>query len=463
MRIILGHPLPLTRAHVYFRTVTMLDAIVVLNEKYRPGAPDSAPLVGASSFVSAVLKVFRDCSKLACIVYYRRDEGITKPRVRVTLIDACTTEVTISFNFNIAPRLIQATLRNVFTCNTKVLAGLPIIYYQTDTLVEYHPKGIPFCVTHHGPLVADFVRCFSQEAADEAFGNKEKANLLARQQQKGFERLARDQFGFAFAHSGLQQRLLGEWGLDSRKCLRITPPIHKAVAGGYSLPPHVDEFTRQTSLLLFTAVARLDIFKNVQLVVEAGLQLLDQRVPASVLVAGDPTEYDSRRNELRQLVPQELLERFMIIPKLTPNALFGLFAATQRNGIFICPSRYETLGITPLEAATSGTTTLIVDSENVEAASYFPSTYRFKSNPSAIAEACQSIKSEGVAYHGAIVQSYVSQRVDFGQFQRDLLNSWKQVSNYFLTANSASARRSPRRRKRSVASAELELLHRCSD
>jgi len=53
-----------------------------------------------------------------------------------------------------------------------------MLYYQTDTLLGYHPDNLPLCVTHHGPFYEDFAHHFLEESASTAFGSQQKAQHL---------------------------------------------------------------------------------------------------------------------------------------------------------------------------------------------------------------------------------------------------------------------------------------------
>lgn len=408
----------------------MLPAIVVINEKYRPGHSNQAPQVGASSFFSSVLKVFSECNKLAGIVYYRRNEDIRSTVFNVTL-DGSTPSVTVLFNFQMPDHLIRIALHDAFLQLQDIegSASPAVVYYQTDTLLQYHPRGTPFCVTHHGPFVADVIRCFSQDGANDAFGNPGKARILLRQQQRGIQRLREDTSGTVLVHSRLQQRFLQQSGIESTRFLHLTPPIEPGDGCQASLPPPVKLFVDRADLLLFTAAARLDYFKNVTLVVEAGLELIKRGAPIAVLIAGDPAEVSRTREHLQRLVPRQHSSSFLIFPKLAKDALYYLLGASTTKGIFVCPSRYETLGITPLEAAKQGVTTLISNSENVEAASYFPTEYRFSASGRAIADLVLEIQQKGIKQCANKIRAHVANQTSPTEFRDNLLSGWARMSN----------------------------------
>jgi len=68
----------------------------------------------------------------------------------------------------------------------------------------------------------------------------------------------------------------------------------------------------------------------------------------------------------------------------TPAELHTFFRKIKDQGIFICTSRYETLGITPLEAILAGVPTLVPDSSRVEASCYLHDHCKYKSDPDSL-------------------------------------------------------------------------------
>ena len=97
---------------------------------------------------------------------------------------------------------------------------------------------------------------------------------------------------------------------------------------------------------------------------------------------------DDRRIALLHGVPAEFQHRFQIM---------AFFKAARGKGIFVCPSRFETLGITPLEAALSGVTTLISDAREVEASQYYPARNRFRANIVDIADVAEGLIDRGIS------------------------------------------------------------------
>lgn len=185
----------------------LLPAVIVLNSKYLPQSIGDAAQVGASSFSLSVIRILLSVDKLQGIVLYRRDEGITSPHRHVECRGSVPV-VTVSFNFHMPRDAITQALSDAFleTRRLDMSANslLPsMIYYQTDSLLHFHPSGQPFCITHHGPFVADIARLFTRKKASLAFGGAEKIEILEQQQRRGLARLTRDNDGYILAHSAV--------------------------------------------------------------------------------------------------------------------------------------------------------------------------------------------------------------------------------------------------------------------
>ena len=412
---------------------SLLPAIVVLNKKYFPADVQSAAQVGASSFTFSVLKVLFEARLLAGIVLYQRDEDVQSSYVDLGPQRYHDVPVaTFHFNFRVPDSSNALALATAYAqiMTLRRAPSPPLVYYQTDALLHFHPAGVPFCVTHHGPFVADFARRFSPSAAARAFGgDAAKLRVLAAQQARGIQRLLRDDLGTVLAHSQLQQRVLEGQGLAAARFRPLRPPIDVPLSPNPNvLPTDIRHFVARAELLLFTAVARLDYFKNAELLVRAGLALRTRGVPAQILIVGDPADDDARRRALIASIPVAERGHFLIHPRLEKGALYALFAAARGTGVFVCASRYETLGITPLEAARAGVATLLPDADAVEAAAYVPARCRVPLHAEAIADRVQRMYREGVPRWARAVRAHVQRETGPDVFRRDLLAAWAHVS-----------------------------------
>lgn len=405
-----------------------------MNRRYFPLVEYSPAQVGASSFSLSVMRVLQQAGVLRGIVLYSRDEAFTTPCCERWKDWNGVPTVIIRFHFQMDESIVASSLSEAFDM---VCSGVrlrpPMVYYQTDTLLQYHPKGFKFCITHHGPIVSHFIDQFSLDLAHLAFGGtSEKVRILDQQQRKGIRRLLKDQNGTVIAHSKLQQRILEGEGLPLSRIKALRPPIGiPTCRGQIVLPQNIRDFVADSELLLFTAVARLDFFKNVDLVIRCYLVLLSRGAPVRMLIVGDAENDNIRRGRLLASVPPDKRRGVLILPRLSKDCLYALFATVRRNGIFLCPSRYETLGITPLEAAASGVMTLVTETPNVEALEYIPPNGRTRQDPESIASSIEQILRDGIPARAEFSQAYVRQRTSLEGFSQDLLKAWAEMSNSY--------------------------------
>lgn len=305
-----------------------------------------------------------------------------------------------------------------------------MLYYQTDTLLDYHPNHLPFCVTHHGPFYDHFAGHFSEELAAVAFGSRQKARHLQTQQRSGVEHLKSRTYGFVLQHSELQGNYLRRCGVDPSKLFKLSPPIHSMRIEGYPVGASASRnaVVNSDRVLLFTAVARLDYFKNVDLLVDAAVEHISRGRPLSVLIAGDDVNDGVRRKKLLERVPNQYVGSFEVIPKVAKDTLYALFDHARRNGIFVCPSRYKALGITPLEAALNGVTTVISDSIRVEAAKYIPKRYRFVPTAIELANLIESITVSRLDQRGKELYHHIENQISEESFKSNFLYAWMACS-----------------------------------
>ncbi|RMJ01888.1 hypothetical protein CDV36_015582 [Fusarium kuroshium] len=420
---------------------TLAPGIVVLNQKYFPAAERSAAQVGSSSFTFSVLKVLSEADILSGIVLYRRDEDLTAASYHAEGRWNGIPVVTVHFHFRMSRLIIASVLEGAFNLSLNQTSHMsaPIVYYQTDTLLPYHPTGSKFCVTHHGPLVSHFVGQFSLKAAQLAFGgDPEKVAVLFRQQREGHRRLLMDKRGTVLVHSRLQQQILEHEGLEPSRFQVLRPPVGvPRCRERVDLSQQIKEFVESSQMLLFTAVARVDYFKNVDLLVETCLALIARGRPARLLVIGDPENDSTRRQALLASVPADKRKSFLVLPRFPKDHLYTLFALVRSKAIFLCPSRYETLGITPLEAAACGVTTFITESPNIGALAFLPPRCRVGSDAESIADSVEDAYQDGIQKSSAIIETYVRKRTSLEGFRQDLLNAWAKMSKGYVAGQYA--------------------------
>lgn len=353
----------------------LLPGILVMNYKYFPDSTHEAPKNGDTAFVMATIQVLKGNNAFCGMLLYKKDENAlnSTTNYEVRSDNPCCT---IIHNAKMDEKL----LRYAILAGSKKLAIeagfnlMPMLYYQDERLLASHPDELPLCITHHGPFYNDFIRHFPRDALL-AFGGDEKslqkAEDLRIMQEVGIEQLLSRRSAFVLQLSSIQGRHLQHLGFDPKKIFHLSPPIHSIMADGQTeaaahlaLNEHAPPAGRH---LLFTAVARLSHFKNIEILIDGAVLLLSRGLPITILIAGgdDGEAHSANRVRLLQLIPPHFRGNFKIVPKLSKSELYRMFASEEvrKRGVFVCSSRYETLGITPLEAALSGITTVIQDQD----------------------------------------------------------------------------------------------------
>lgn len=352
-----------------------------MNYKYFPDSTDEAPKNGDTAFVMSVIRILKENNAFCGMMLYIKDENAHNPTIKyeVRNDNSCCT---ITFKAKIDKSLLRdAILAGSKNLAIKIGSTLaPMLYYQDERLLASHPDELPLCITHHGPFYHDFISHFPKDALS-AFGGEEqslqKAEDLRILQEIGMEQLFSQRNAFVLKLSNIQGRHLERLGFNSGKIFPLSPPIHSMLNEGHAEAARCLDLNEHTppagQHFLFTAVARLSYFKAIEVLIDAAVLLLSRGLTITILIAGgdDSEVHAATRVRLLQQIPSRFRANFKIIPKLTKSKLYRLFASedVRKSGVFVCSSRYETLGITPLEAALSSITTVIQDEENkVEAA-----------------------------------------------------------------------------------------------
>ncbi|MFF0224277.1 glycosyltransferase [Streptomyces sp. NPDC004629] len=408
-----------------------LAGIIVVNERYFPDSEHVPAHVGATSFARSIVRCLQRAGLSAGGILYKRDEELAAPRVHFERRSGVLCAI-LRFHFDMPEGAVS---RAIAEAAEHLLAehnvdSPAMLYYQTDALLGFHPEEFACCVTHHGPFVYDFIGTFTAPATERAFGSATKALHLLKYQELGLDKVRTSDRMFVLQHSHLQRRVLVGRGVDETRIRAVRPPIPLLEATELLQDPQLQEFIDDAELLLFTAVARLDYFKNVELLVDAGVQARDRGIPLRILVVGDDHDDHTMREGLRARVPGRHRAEFLAVGKLAKPQLHALFRQVRKNGIFVCPSRYETLGITPLEAALSGVCTLMTDAETVEARRFFPAEHRFTPTINALVDAVERIHTGHLTIEQLAkeLQDSMSAEISEENFARDALSAWGHFS-----------------------------------
>ncbi|KAA8576385.1 hypothetical protein MFRU_009g02610 [Monilinia fructicola] len=415
----------------------MLPAILVLNDRYYSGSTNSPARVGATAFALQVVRVLEDAGLFGGVILYDRQDHLAAPIVKLVTRDL-TPCVKLSFNFGMS--IVQ--VRYALYAATLLLAAKfsdslpPMLYYQTDTLLKYHPKRLPYCVTHHGPFYGDFTRHFTRDLAAIAYGSEDKASHLEATQEEGLRHLKACDRAYVLQHSNKQGEYLIERGIDPARIRALNPPIHSMrIYHHHHKAASIEALTSFSSskrILIFTAVARLDYFKNIELLVDSTVSLLNRGRFVRLLIVGGEGTSDIAFAKLISRVPQKYNAHVKITCKIPKDDMYALFDHVQAHGIFVCTSRYETLGITPLEAALSGVTTLMPDCNLVEASRYFPSSNRFDLTVSGLSQVLEGFLQQELGIAGHELQQFINSSISEDRFVCDLLTAWSEFSQHAL-------------------------------
>ena len=329
---------------------------------------------------------------LAGFLLYRRDDGLDRPRLRpVPVLGYPALE--LGFHFGMDRQALGAVMEAA-----RARLGGGRLYYQTNVLLPFHPPGRPPVVTHHAPFVDHVVEVMGPGLAEEAFGaGREKLEHLRDNQRLGLEHLVRSR-GAAVEISSIQADYLRAHGVEGRFIHRIHPPLESNAVNGLSGEgARLRNFIARgdSHLVLCTACSRLDAFKNVELFVRAALGLTKSGLDLRALVIGGPPD-DGQRRRLEGLVDGGLAHCFRFSPRVSRDDLAHLLDDLAGRGIFVCPSRYETCGLTPLEAAARGVCTLVADTpDRVEAAMLVPPRHRFTPTVEGLAAVVRQLAGGG--------------------------------------------------------------------
>ena len=398
--------------------------IIVLNGNFVPASAAGPFKYGAVGYALRAAEALRRPGLLAGFLLYRRDEGLDRPRLDpVPLLGYPALQ--LGFHFGMDRQVLGAALEAA-----RARLGGGRLYYQTNVLLPFHPPGRPLVVTHHAPFVDHVVEVMGPRLAEEAFGaGRAKLEHLRVNQRLGLKHLARSR-GAAVEISSIQAEYLRAHGVEGRFIHRIHPPLESDAVNGLS-----GEGARLRSfiarggprLVLCTACSRLDAFKNVELFVRAAVGLARSGLDLRALVIGGPPD-DAQRRRLQGLVDAGLAHRFRFSPRVSRDDLAHLLDDLAGRGLFVCPSRYETCGLTPLEAAARGVCTLVADTpDRVEAAMLVPPRHRFPPTAEGLADAVRRLTDGGrLRVEGRVLDE--SARAGSLDFDARFIAAWQRAT-----------------------------------
>ena len=399
--------------------------IIVLNGNFAPASAAGPFKYGAVAYALKAAEALDRQGLLAGFLLYRRDERLHRPRLEpVSLLGYPALE--LGFHFDMDREVLAAALEDA-----RARLNRGCLYYQTNVLLPFHPPGRPLVVTHHAPFVDHVVEVMGDRLAAEAFGaGRAKLEHLRNHQRIGLDCLVRSR-GSAVEISSIQADYLRMHGVERRFIHRIYPPLEwpDGVNGLSREGARLRRFIAEAGprLVLCTACSRLDAFKNVELLVQAALRLVRSGLDLRVLIIGGPPR-DGERRRLERLVDEGLAHRFRFAPRVPRDDLARVLDALAGRGLFVCPSRYETCGLTPLEAAARGVCTLVADTpDRVEAASLVPPRHRFTPTVEGLGAAVRRVTGDGrvLVDDGVLVESA---RAGSRAFDELFIAAWRRLT-----------------------------------
>ena len=396
----------------------------MLNANFAPASAAGPFKYGAVAYALKAAEALDRQGLLAGFLLYRRDERLDRPRLEpVSLLGYPALQ--LGFHFDMDRQVLTAAVEGA---RARLNRGR--LYYQTNVLLPFHPPGQPFVVTHHAPFVDHVVEVMGPRLAEEAFGaGREKLEHLRDSQRLGLDCLVRSR-GSAVEISSIQADYLRAHGVEPRFIHRIYPPLESSAVNGLSREgARLRSFIARggPGLVLCTACSRLDAFKNVELFVQAALRLLKSGLDLRVLIIGGPPR-DGERRRLERLVDEGLAHRFRFAPRVPRDDLARVLDDLAGRGLFVCPSRYETCGLTPLEAAARGVCTLVADTpDRVEAAMLVPPRHRFAPTVEGLGAAVRRVTSDGrvLVDDGVLVESA---RAGSRAFDELFIAAWRRLT-----------------------------------
>lgn len=403
--------------------------IVLLNRHYFPDHDCDGFTVGATSFALSVIECLRKHRLLLGAILYQRDDAIDTPVLEERVMNRVHV-VVVRFNFSMPRAIVRGALTSAIGILGRRAEVPPVVYYQTDVLLAYHPERYACCVTHHGPFVEDFAARYSVDEAHDAYGGRDKVKHLTQAQRNGIDALRSLRRVHVLQHSELQRDFLVRQGIDDRMISVVSPPILCNAVPETDLGEAMDAFLAKgdDALVLLSNVARVDYFKHQELLVRAAVALHRHGRPVRLLITGGAMGDEYRRQALRDLVPTDLKANVLVTERLDQGRMLALFKRLRCQAIFVCTSRYETLGITPLEAALSGVCTLAPDLDCVELSRHFPAAYRFGYSVAALVDRIAAICDAG-AHRGEDLLVHLQKAISQRRFEDTFMAAWRSMSD----------------------------------
>lgn len=340
--------------------------VIIVNSRYKPCGTRNSNGYGAVGYTGDLIHDLTRIGLLSGVLYFTSTHGQKSSCREVPSTEILVQEIAVNFADD------EATIRRVLTTclrkfKSKVAASKLSIYHQSGALLPYTTCEFQHFVTHHGPFVADVERLYGADFTQAAFDrDADGLSRLRAIQDQGLAALSVLQHITSVEFSPVQVRLLRGLNLDDKRLIKLPPPRPRPtddVAKSERDKVHTLLNSLTCRTLILTTCARLDSFKNIPMLIESFLSLSQKFDDVACLVLGDPPERTDRRRSLKNLIPDDSKTKLIVAPALPRSAMYSLFSElssgqNEVRGIFCFPSKYETFGLTPLEAMTFGLTVI---------------------------------------------------------------------------------------------------------
>jgi glycosyltransferase involved in cell wall biosynthesis len=382
-----------------------LPAVIVsvVNDRFIPSHRSQPYIYGVVQHVFHSANILAAAGVETRFLLYHRDESISRPIIERTTIWNAYTAVRLDFHFRMPDHVLIAAFARALACLDPDTPAAderwrPLVYFQTSALLPYLPDGYGAVITHHSPFVDDVTAALGPEGARLAFNwDHAKADHLSRTQQNGVRTLRERRAIVCAEISPIQLDYLRARRIQDDRVCALSQPLETELVERDALSPDVEQLLRALlaapgdAPIAFTAVSRLDYFKNVELLVESCCQSLQQGTIAGALVVGGAPD-DPERLRLRAMVPEHLRSSVIFVPKVPRTVLVSeLFPRMAVRGVFVCSSRYDLVPYTVLEAARLEICTLVPASRFVGASAYVPPAFQFTPSRAGLCRALERI------------------------------------------------------------------------
>ncbi|HTI67516.1 MAG TPA: glycosyltransferase [Caulobacteraceae bacterium] len=365
--------------------------VIVLNRRYAPLRSRPADAAGVTSFVRSLIAAAKVANLPVAMILFDRDEAGWRERGSEDCDLHDCPAVLLPFSFTadreiIAARFDAALKR--FGC------GQIHIYAQSGVYAPYLPDRAAV-FTHHGPFVDEVEKALGAWEAVRAYdGGEEKITALRRSQQEGLRELKAKPAFLSLEISPIQVQSLLRADVP-RSRVRFLMPTAPYLPEAEPLPESAERWLADRSeTRLFTACARIDSFKNLSEIVEACKVLESGGKQASAFIAaGGAPDADRYRDHVRGAGLQR--SSIYVSARLRPGQLNSLFTRAAAWAPFVFPSKYETLGMTPLQAKYHGCSVLCRDDRaHVGVANFLKSHELYQNGPVGLASSLAAWRPE---------------------------------------------------------------------